>query len=230
MPWSELFGMTETGVNLAVAPEDHDRLVGSGCIGTALWHNEAAVVDDDDRELGAAQVGERVVRGLGMMEGYHKDPEATAAFFRNGWSHTGDLVERDEAGAIYYRGRRKEMIRRGGENIAPAEIEAALTTHPDVVECAVAPVSDEDLGEEIKAYVVLRAGARPAYVDLAGHLRARLAPFKVPRYWEVRPSLPHTPSEKVAKHELEAGRPSFREATFDLKTTPAPSIPGTSPT
>ncbi|MDQ4145598.1 MAG: AMP-binding protein [Actinomycetota bacterium] len=214
--WFELFGMTETGVNTAVAEPDHDRALGTGCIGTALDHNEAMVVDEEDREVPPGRVGELVLRGLGLMDGYHADPEATAQFFRNGWAHTGDVVARDETGLLFYRGRRKEMIRRGGENMAPAEIEAALATHPDVIECAVAPVPDPDLGEEVKAYVVTRAGAEVDPADLAAHVRSRLAAFKVPRYWEFRASLPHTPSERVAKHELERGRDHHLVDTIDL--------------
>jgi carnitine-CoA ligase len=206
-PWSEAFGMTETGINLAVAPDDHDRFVGTGCLGSALWHNEAIVVDEDDREVAPGEVGELALRGLGFMESYHRDPDATEAFFRNGWAHTGDLVVKDADGYVYYRGRRKEMIRRGGENIAPAEIEACLATHPHVVECAVAPIPDPDMGEEIKAYVVTRDGTDVDAEALAAYVGGRLASFKVPRFWEFRDSLPHTPSERVAKHELEKDRP-----------------------
>lgn len=216
-PWFEVFGMTETGVNIAVAADDHDRFVGTGCLGRALWHNEAVVVDEGDRELPPGEVGELCLRGLGFMDGYHEDPEATAAFFRNGWAHTGDLATKDADGYVYYRGRRKEMIRRGGENIAPAEIETALGLHPDVVECAVAGVPDADLGEEIKAYVVLRRGAAVDADALAGFVAGKLARFKVPRYWEFRDSLPHTPSERVAKHELEKGRAGHLAGTVDLR-------------
>lgn len=216
-PWYELFGMTESGANIAVAPKDHDRVVGTACLGRALSHNEATVVDDDDRELPPGEVGELVLRGLGFMDGYHDDPVATAQVFRNGWLHTGDLATRGADGLLYYTGRAKEMIRRAGENIAPVEIETALATHGAVLECAVAPVPDPDLGEEAKAYVVLRPGVRATVGDLHGFLRERIAPFKVPRYWEIRGSLPHTASEKVAKHELEAGRASFLDGTADLR-------------
>ena len=218
-PWYELFGMTESGINIAVTPEDHDAAVGTGCLGRALPHNEAMVVDEDDRELPPGETGELVLRGLGFMDRYHRDPGATADVFRNGWLHTGDLASRGEDGLIYYKGRRKEMIRRGGENIAPVEVETALSLHEAVLECAVAPVPDSDLGEEAKAYVVLRPGDTTAVEDLHAFLRQRVASFKVPRYWETRESLPHTASEKIAKHELEAGRASFLEETTDLRRT-----------
>jgi carnitine-CoA ligase len=217
VPWYELFGMTETGVNTAVQPNDHNALVGTGCIGRALPHNEARVVDENGVEVPTGELGELVLRGQGFMDGYHDDPEATAEFFRDGWAHTGDLVSCDADGLIYFRGRRKQMIRRAGENIAPVEVETALTTHPDVIECAVASVPDPDVEEEIKAYVVVRPGSSVEARELSDYLFERLARFKVPRYWELRSSLPHTPSERVAKHELEEGRSSFLEDTIDLR-------------
>jgi carnitine-CoA ligase len=217
-PWHELFGMTESGMNIAVTPQEHDAVVGTACLGRALWHNEATVVDEGDRELPPGEVGELVVRGMGFMDGYHDDPAATAEVFRNGWLHTGDLATRGADGLIYYKGRKKEMIRRAGENIAPVEIETALSAHDAVLECAVAPVPDPDLEEEAKAYVVLRPGVQAAVEHLHEFLRERIAPFKVPRYWEIRESLPHTASEKVAKHELEAGRASFLDGTADLRS------------
>ncbi len=209
--------MTETGINTVVTADEHDACVGSGSIGRAAPHSEAAIFDERDRELPAGEVGELVFRGAGLMEGYHRDPEATAAFFRNGWAHTGDLAARDAQGFIYLRGRRKEMIRRGGENIAPVEVETALAAHPDVVECAVAPVPDDDMGEEAKAYVVRRDASAVEAIELASYLDDRLARFKVPRYWEFRDGLPHTPSERIAKHELELGRADFTDNTVDLK-------------
>lgn len=218
VPWFEAFGMTETGINIVMTESDHDRVVGTGCIGRAVDRNEAIVVDDEDRELLPGEVGELCVRGVGLMHAYHRDPEATAAFFRNGWAHTGDLAARDAEGLIYYKGRRKEMIRRAGENISPVQIEDALAAHPDVVECAVAPVPDPDVGEEIKAYVVMRDGTSATVEELASYLESKIARFKVPRYWELRDALPRTSSEKIAKSELERDRADWRAATTDLKT------------
>ena len=158
VPWYEVFGMTESGINTAMSVEDHDRLVGSGAIGRPLAHCEAAVGGPDGGLLPAGEVGELLFRGLGMMEGYYEDPDATAAFFRHGWAHTGDLVRTDATGTIFYVGRLKEIIRRAGENIAPAEVEEAVCAHPDVLECAVVAVPDPDVEEEVKAFVVLRPG------------------------------------------------------------------------
>jgi crotonobetaine/carnitine-CoA ligase len=207
VPWSEVFGMTETGLNIAVLDDDHDALVGSGSLGTVLAHCEARVVDPDGMDVADGEVGELLLRGLGMMDGYVDDPAATAAFFADGWAHTGDLVVRDPEGRLALRGRRRDMIRRAGENVAAAQVEAALVTHPRVLECAVVAEPDEIVGEELRAVVVATSDGDgpPAASELHAYLAERLAPFKVPRFWEFRDALPHTPSERVAKHEL--GRP-----------------------
>jgi crotonobetaine/carnitine-CoA ligase len=217
VPWREIFGMTESGLNIAVTPEEHEELVGTGSIGGALPHCDLAVVDEAGRDVAPGEVGELRLRCPGLMDGYLDDPAATAKFFRDGWANTGDLVTRDERGRIFMRGRRKEMIRRGGENIAQAEVEFALRSHEDVLDCAVAPVPDELLGEEGKAYVVLLAGRTQDPAALHGFLAQRIAAFKVPRYWEFRPDLPRTPSERIEKHRLEHGRASWRLATFDAR-------------
>lgn len=202
VPWFELFGMTETGLNIAVREEDHDELVGSGSIGTVVDHCEARVVDPDGAPAPDGVEGELLLRGLGFMDGYLDDPEATARFFAGGWAHTGDLVVRDPRGRFTLRGRRKDMVRRGGENVSAAEVEAALVDHPDVLECAVVPEPDDELGEELRIVVVAVPGTHPEPHDLHAHLAARLASFKVPRWWEFRDRLPRTPSERVAKHRL----------------------------
>jgi crotonobetaine/carnitine-CoA ligase len=152
------------------------------------------------------------------MDGYLDDAEATAEFFRDGWAHTGDLATMDDEGRIYLRGRRKEMVRRGGENVSQAEVEFALRSHPDVLDCAVAAVPDDSLGEEGKAYVVLIGGRRRDPGVLHEFLASRLASFKVPRYWEFREDLPRTPSERIAKGKLENGRASWRLDTFDARS------------
>jgi carnitine-CoA ligase len=202
VPWYELFGMTETGLNLAVLEDDHDELVGSGSLGSVMSHCEAKVVDHVGIEAPPGVEGELVLRGLGLMDGYYLNPEATAAFFAGGWAHTGDIAVRDSKGRFTLRGRIKDMIRRGGENIAAAEVEAVLVSHPGGLECAVLAMPDDDLGEELRAVVVPVAGATPSSGELREHVAQRLARFKVPRYWEFRAELPRTPSERVAKHRI----------------------------
>jgi crotonobetaine/carnitine-CoA ligase len=201
VPWYEAFGMTESGFNTATGASDRD-VVGTGCIGSPLPHNEVSVLTPEGDVVAPGQRGELVLRGNGIMLGYYRNEEATDAFFSGGWGHTGDIAEIDEKGRIYYRGRFKEMIRRAGENISPVEIEATLGTHPEVVECAVTPVPDPDVEEEIKAYVVTKPDSSLSAEMLHAWLADRVAAFKVPRYYEFRAELPHTPSERVAKHQL----------------------------
>ena len=206
-PWFEVFGMTETGGDIHVTDIEHDDLVGSGSIGVAKPGREARIVDAEGTDVEPGETGELVLRGPGMMSGYDDEPEATAAVFRGGWLHTGDLARRDDRGVITLVGRLKDVVRRAGENVAAREVEDTLLAHPAVRMAAVVGVPDEIRGEEIKAYLVLTddRDAEVAAADLAPFCAERIARFKVPRYWEVRDDLPRTPSERVAKPELIAG-------------------------
>ena len=130
VPWYEAFGMTESGLDIAVELADHDETVGTGCIGTPMPGREVRVVDAQDRPVPAGTPGELVLRGVGLMDGYYRNPRATADTFRNGWLHTGDLVRCDEQGRFHYVSRMKDMIRRSGENIAAAEVEEIIMRHP----------------------------------------------------------------------------------------------------
>jgi crotonobetaine/carnitine-CoA ligase len=160
-----------------------------------------------------------VLRGPGMMDGYFDDDPATNQAFRGGWFHTGDLVRQDHDGRIFYLGRIKDTVRRSGENISSAEVEGVLIEHPDVAAAACVPVPDDLRGEEVKMYVVLRPGADPVSTQptgLAEWCGARLAYFKVPRYWSYVDDLPRTPSERVAKSVLIQGVDDLRLGAFDI--------------
>ncbi|SDS86234.1 AMP-binding protein [Actinoplanes derwentensis] len=184
VPWFEAFGMTETGADIRVGADEHDELVGTGCLGRPAAHREIRVDD----------AGELLLRGPGMFDGYLGHP----APWRDGWFPTGDLARLDEQGRVYLVGRIKDMIRRSGENIAAVEVERVLMDHPGVRLAAVAGVPDEMRGEEVKAYIV----GDVAENDLRDWCTERLARFKVPRYWEFRAELPMTSSERVAKNLL----------------------------
>jgi crotonobetaine/carnitine-CoA ligase len=200
--------MTETGGDIRVSEADHDELVGTGCIGRPTRDREAMIVDDAGRPVPRGETGELVLRGIGLMHGYHDDPDATARAFRDGWFHTGDLATMDTRGRIFYVGRTKDMIRRSGENISADEVERALLLHPAVRLAAVLAVPDELRGEEVKAFVVLATETTPD--ELAEFCSGKLAYFKVPRYWSVAESLPLTPSERVAKGRLrESDLPTY---------------------
>jgi crotonobetaine/carnitine-CoA ligase len=186
--WFETFGMTETGADIRVTELDHDVLVGTGCLGLPMPDREVKIVD-----------GEMWLRGPGMMDGYLGEPPA----FQDGWFRTGDLARIDENGRVYHLGRIKDMIRRGGENVAAYEVEGVLMSHPAVQLAAVIGVPDEIRGEEVKAFIVGTA----TETELSEYCAERLAAFKVPRYWEFADDLPRTPSERVAKHLLSRSVP-----------------------
>jgi carnitine-CoA ligase len=205
-PWVEGYGLTESGLVVAMPLEDAERMTGSGSIGLPCPGVDVRLVDDEGREAGAEEPGEILIRAPGMMRGYLNRPEATAEALADGWLRSGDLARRDEAGYLYFLGRKKDIVRRSGENVAAAEVENVLRAHPAVLEAAVVPVADELRGEEVKAYVALVDEASPREVDpasLVDFCRERLAKHKVPRYIEYRTDpFPRTPSMRVKKSEL----------------------------
>jgi crotonobetaine/carnitine-CoA ligase len=178
-----------------------------GTLGSVRQHptlgrvNEARVVEDG-REVGVGEVGELELRNPTLMLGYWGMPVESAEVLVDGWLRTGDLVRREPDDLFTFVTRRKEVIRRRGENLAPAEVEAALAEHPDVAEAAVIGVPSALTEEEVKAFVVLRDGAGAEPRDLREHTAGRLTRFKVPRYVELVDELPHTPTGRVAKHRL----------------------------
>ena len=170
-----------------------------GTLGSPRQHptlgevNEARVSVDGELEL----------RNPAVMKGYWRMPEETVAVLgEDGWLKTGDLVTANPDGTYTFVGRKKDVIRRRGENVAPAEIEEALASHPDVLEVAVVGVPSELSEEDIKAFVVLREGAETDFDELRHWASQRLTPFKVPSEYEALAELPHTPTGRVAKHRL----------------------------
>ncbi|HVO89056.1 MAG TPA: long-chain fatty acid--CoA ligase, partial [Casimicrobiaceae bacterium] len=161
------------------------------------------VVDPEGRVLGDRQVGEIELRGPNVMRGYYKSPEATAAALRPGnWLATGDLGYRDEDGFYFITGRLKELIIKGGENIAPREIDEAILRHPAVLEAAGVGVPDREYGQEILACVVLKEGATLSEEDLRAHCERALGRFKTPRYFRFVDDLPKGASGKVQRLQL----------------------------
>jgi crotonobetaine/carnitine-CoA ligase len=165
---------------------------------------ECRVVDDEGRDAGVDEVGELIVRTPIIMQGYFRDPEQTRAAFRDGWFLTGDLVRRDADGYFYFVSRKKDIIRRRGENIAGAELDRVIGMHPAVHEAAAIPVPAELGEDEILVAVVVKPGRKLAAEEIAQWCRERLAPMKVPRYVVFLDELPHTPTHKIAKHVLKA--------------------------
>ena len=183
------------------------------------FQNEVAIVDDDGSPLPTGAAGEIVLRNPAVTPGYWRNEDQTRESLQDGWLHTGDMGRLDEDGFLYFVDRKKDVIRRRGENISSQEVEDTIKAHPMVLDCAVIGVPS-DLGEdEVKAYVTPRAGAivdTPAYLTEIVHwCAARLAYFKVPRYFEVRDDLPRTPSMRVRKDILRRERDDLTAGCFD---------------
>jgi acyl-CoA synthetase (AMP-forming)/AMP-acid ligase II len=212
VPLRELFALTESGVDLAVPLAD-TASVGTGDLGRPVPGKEMRIVASDGSDVPDGAVGELIMRGGRPMLGYWNQPQATAERIRDGWLHTGDLVVRRD-GRTRIVGRLKDMVRRGGENVAAAEVEAVLGEHPEVIAAAVAAVPDADRGEEIRAFVQLVPGAPADPERLLAHARDRLAAFKVPRYVQYVEGFPRTPSERIAKHQL----PAALAGSYDAAT------------
>jgi crotonobetaine/carnitine-CoA ligase len=193
-----------------------------GTLGSARQHPELGEVNrarvmEDGRPVDTGEVGELELSNPTLMLGYHGMPEETAAVLDGGWLRTGDLVRDNGDGTYTFVSRRKEVIRRRGENLAPAEVEAALEEHPEVVEAAVVGVPSELSEEEVKAFVLVRPGAAIEPPALHAWAASRLARFKVPRYIELVEGLPHTPTGRLAKHQLPDGRTA---AEWDAEAAP----------
>ncbi len=166
---------------------------------------EVRVVDENDQELPPGVPGEAVVRTKEpwiMMAGYWGHPDWTVKAWRNLWYHTGDMLMRDEAGNFYFVDRAKDAIRRRGENISSVEVEHEINAHPDVLECAVIPIESEHTEQEVMAVVVAREGHALDPEALIRFLEPRMAYFMVPRYVDVIPAMPKTPTGKIQKFDL----------------------------
>jgi fatty-acyl-CoA synthase len=191
------YGLTEASPNVLCVPGEVAALR-RGWVGKPYPHVEVALAGVP----AGPGSGELLVRGPAVFAGYWRDEQATRAVIEDGWLHTGDVAERDEDGFYRVRDRLKDMYISGGENVYPAEIEAALHEHPSVADAAVIGVPDERWGEAGVAIVVLRPGATAGERELLAHCRARLAGFKVPRAVRFAERLPRSPSGKLLKREL----------------------------
>jgi len=183
-----------------------------------LAWTRARILDEEGRDVPDGMVGELAVRIPTLMQGYYRDPGETAASFRDGWFMTGDLVRRDADGYYFFVARKKDIIRRRGENISGAELDRVLAEHPCVSEAAAIAV-DAEIGEdEILAVVVPKSGAALTAVEIRSWCAERLSPHKVPRFVAFVATLPHTPTHKVAKHVLKKD-PALRANADDACAT-----------
>lgn len=212
------YALSESPYGL-ICPVDKPTVYGS--MGRPRQHprlgrvNSARIIDPTTGEdVPDGAVGELLLRNPATTPGYFDMPEESAAVLRDGWLHTGDLARRDEAGNHYFAGRVKEIIRRGGENLSPADVEVVLDAHPAVSSTAVIGVPSPLSEEDVKAFILLHPGAQVTAAELRDWCAERLPPYKRPRYLEFVDSWPLTETQKIAKKQLPTDRTA---AEIDLE-------------
>ena len=198
---SNSYGMTEAGPAYCAMPKG-ESLKRIGSVGQPMAPLEVRFVDEDGNDVDRGEVGEVLLRMQGRQREYYRDPEATAATWKGGWLHSGDLGRLDEDGYLYIVGRKKDVIIRGGNNIHATDVESVLQEHPDVVEAAVVGIPHPVLGEDVAAVVVLAPECSTTVDDVREHCAQRLADYKVPRRIERADALPKNATGKVLKAEL----------------------------
>ncbi|MCW2779005.1 MAG: putative acyl-CoA synthetase, partial [Frankiales bacterium] len=201
----EGYGCTESSAVISASAPGANR---PGSVGKPLPHAEVAILDDAGSPVPQGQDGEVCVRGAGVMKGYWKSPEQTADTVVDGWLHTGDIGRLDEDGFLYIVDRKKDLIIRGGFNVFPRDVEDVLLAHPDVTQAAVVGRPDEAHGEEVVAFVALRAGAEVTGEELVAYSKEHLSKYKYPREVRVVPQVPLT---SVGKTDRKAVRALVRE-------------------
>lgn len=209
-PLIEAWAMTETGAAAVVMANHEPRHVGQSCFGRAEDYMQARVVDDAGADVSADTPGELLVRAAGpdprrhFFRGYLKNEQATEEAWAGGWFHTGDIVRRDADGNFFFVDRKKNVIRRSGENIAAVEVEGVLNRHPGIQVSAVAPVPDAVRGDEVFACIVAEGqdGDAALAQDIVQYCLQQLAYYKAPGYVAFVPELPLTSSQKIRRGEL----------------------------
>jgi crotonobetaine/carnitine-CoA ligase len=201
VPLCDLWGMTETLGATTINPIDGE--LKRNCIGMPRMENAIKVIDEHGREVPPGEVGEIVVKGVPgrtLMKGYYKNPEATADTIRDGWLYTGDNAHMDQDGYFHFMDRKKDMIKRSGENVATSEVEYVISLHPKVREVAVIGVPDPIRDEAVMACVILIPGETCAEKEIIDWCAERLAKFKVPGFVKFMADFPRTSIGKVQKN------------------------------
>ena len=186
------------------------------------FRNEVAIVDNDGNPLPTNEPGEIVLRNPAVTPGYWRLEDQTRETLQDGWLHTGDMGRLDDDGFLYFVDRKKDVIRRRGENISSQEVEDTIKAHPSVLDCAVIAVPSELGEDEVKAYLTPRPGSVIDPEQIVHWCAARLAYFKVPRYYEIRDDLPRTPSMRVRKDILRRERDDLTQDCFDREQANIP--------
>ena len=201
MPLLDGYGITETSTMVTMNWPSGARTLGS--CGLPLPGLAVRIVDPaSGQDVAPGQEGELIVRGPNVMPGYHNKPDETRAALRAGWYHTGDLARSDENGFLTITGRLKELIIRGGQNIAPAEIEEVVNTFPPVLDCAVVGVAHAHLGEVPALFVAARPGQDFDVEAVLAHCKTRLSAYKVPHAVHLIAEIPRTGSGKIIRYKL----------------------------
>lgn len=196
----EGYGLSETS---PLATFNHfEKPSKPGTVGQAIFGVDVRCFDDNDIEVPRGTRGEVVIRGTNVMKGYYKRPEATAEAFRNGWFHTGDIGQMDSEGYLAIVDRKKDLILRGGYNVYPRQLEEVIMTHPAVSLCAVIGIPDVRLGEEVKAFLVLKHGHTLTREEFIEWCKLQIAANKYPRHVEFRKELPIGNTGKIFKRAL----------------------------
>ncbi|HZU63443.1 MAG TPA: AMP-binding protein [Novosphingobium sp.] len=206
------YGQTEAGNYIAYLRGEEQLRAPKAC-GRLLPHLDMRVAGEGDAPLPPGETGELLVRGPGIFERYWQADEASEATLRGGWLHTGDLMRLDGDGLLTLVGRAKELIKTGGENVYPREVEAVLLEHPDIVDCAVFGVAHDYWGESVKAMVALRPGAALRPADVASWCRQHIAAYKRPRFVEFVAAMPRTDTGKLVTRDLRARPVTADQAT-----------------
>jgi long-chain acyl-CoA synthetase len=195
----ESYGMTESA-SIVTYNHYHRHVIGS--VGTPANLVEVQIRDLEGNTLAQGQRGEICIRGPNITKGYLNNPEETASAFWGDWFRSGDIGVVDEKGYLFIVDRLKDMIITGGENVYPRELEELLYTRPEVLECAVVGLPDQEYGERVTAFIVQREGRRVNGVSLRDFLKARLAGFKVPKDFIVVEELPKSSTGKLLKRQI----------------------------
>ncbi|MCP1968442.1 AMP-binding protein [Bradyrhizobium elkanii] len=213
VPVIDTYGMTEAATQIAANPLQRRK---RGSVGRPAGP-EIGILDRGGRRLPSGKRGEIALRGPTITRGYDNDAAATASAFQDGWFRTGDLGYLDADRYLFIVGRIKEIIHKGGQKVAPAEVEGALLSHPAVIDAAVFPVPHERLGADVAAAIVLRQDAKVSVQSLRDFARGRLAGFKVPGLIVIVPEIPKGPGGKIKRNELAAGFSKIRPIQDDGK-------------
>jgi fatty-acyl-CoA synthase len=198
------YGLTEVGPNNFYLPEQQIKEKPTS-VGLPVFHCDMKIINTKtDQIVKQGEVGELLLKGPHIFSGYWDEPgETKKTIESDGWVHTGDLAMQDDDGFYYIVGRRKEMYISGGENVYPVEIEEILFKHPAIDLAAVIGVPDEKWGEVGKAFLTLKTGKTLEIEEIRHYLIERLAKYKIPKYYEIRESLPTSATGKILKRELE---------------------------